>query len=56
MKSCTMKGESHDELHKWLHPHMELVEELSKAKTDEKANELVSQLRESYQSYNQYFQ
>ena len=22
IKSCTMKGEGHEELHKWLHPHI----------------------------------
>jgi hypothetical protein len=22
IQSCTMKGKSHDELHKWLHPHI----------------------------------
>ena len=56
IKSCTMKGESHDELHKWLHPHMALVKELSKAESNEKASELITQLEESYKSYNQYFQ
>ena len=25
IKSCTMEGKSHDELHKWLHPHLDLV-------------------------------
>src|SRR5690554_5471571 len=30
INSCTMKGKSHDELHKWLHPHLELVKDLKK--------------------------
>ena len=31
IKSCTMTGESHDALHKWLFPHMELINQLSLA-------------------------
>jgi hypothetical protein len=29
IKSCTIEGKSHDELHKWLHPHIELITTLS---------------------------
>ena len=29
--NCTMSGEAHDELHKWLIPYMELVNKLSEA-------------------------
>lgn len=56
IKSCTMQGESHDELHKWLHPHMELVDKLEKADNVEEANETITQLNESFETYNQYFQ
>ena len=56
IKSCTMKGESHDELHKWLHPHIELIESLSKAETAEEANKIISNLQTSFSTYNQYFQ
>jgi hypothetical protein len=31
--NCTMKGEAHDELHKWLVPYIELVDEFSKEKS-----------------------
>lgn len=31
IKSCTMDGKSHDELHKWLHPHLDIVKTLSRA-------------------------
>ncbi len=55
IQSCTMKGKSHDELHKWLHPHLELVEELSKTTDVTKAKELVAQLGKSYQEYDKYF-
>ena len=55
IKSCTMKGESHDQLHKWLHPHLELTKELETASATE-AGEIVQSLRESYALYGQYFE
>src|SRR5690554_5348113 len=45
IKSCTMDGKSHDELHKWLHPHLELVKELENETNAAKANEIVLQLQ-----------
>lgn len=56
IKSCTMKGESHDELHKWLYPHIELIESLSKAESTEEASEIIANLQASFLTYNQYFQ
>lgn len=55
IKNCTMEGESHDQLHKWLHPHMELIEKLDKASSSKEANEIISQLKESFKTYKQYF-
>jgi hypothetical protein len=55
IKSCTMKGKSHEELHKWLHPHLELVKALSTVQNSTKGNELVQQLQKSYQQYKLYF-
>lgn len=56
IKSCTMKGESHDELHKWLHPHIELIESLSKAESTQEAGKIITDLEASFSTYNQYFQ
>lgn len=56
IKSCTMKGESHDELHKWLYPHIELIESLSKAESTDDASEIIANLQASFLTYNQYFQ
>ena len=56
IKSCTMNGASHDELHKWLHPHMGLVKELGKAKDEEKASPIIKQLKESFHTFNTYFE
>lgn len=55
IKSCTMDGASHDELHKWLHPHLELVGELENTTDEMKAKELVQQLATSYQTYHEFF-
>ena len=56
IKSCTMKGKSHDELHKWLHPHLELVDALGKAKSTTEANKIIQQLQQSNSTYQQYFE
>jgi Skp family chaperone for outer membrane proteins len=56
IKSCTMKGESHDELHKWLHPHIDLVKKLSDASSWHDAEPIISELNNSYEKYNNYFQ
>lgn len=56
IKSCTMKGESHDELHKWLHPHIELIKKLSNAANTEEANLIILELEDSFKTYNAYFQ
>ena len=53
--SCTMTGESHDELHKWLHPHMELLTQLIKEEDPAKANEVIDQIQASFENYHHYF-
>lgn len=55
IKSCTMEGKSHDELHKWLHPHLELAEELEQAENEEESKQIVQKLKHSYQQYHSYF-
>lgn len=56
IKSCTMDGKSHDELHKWLHPHLDLVKALGKAESQEEADKIVADLNQSFETYNTYFQ
>ncbi len=56
IKSCTMKGESHDALHNWLHPHMDLIKSLSNAHSEDEAQEIITRLEASYQSFNEYFE
>jgi len=55
IKSCTMQGKSHDELHKWLHPHLEIVKALEDETDEAKANQIVLSLQKSYQDYHHYF-
>lgn len=56
IQSCTMKGESHDELHKWLHPHMELIEELANAKDFNEAEPVITKLENSFKTFHNHFQ
>lgn len=56
IKSCTMNGESHDELHKWLLPHMELIKNLAECSNNDEATKVIEQLNASFKTYNQYFQ
>jgi hypothetical protein len=56
IKSCTMTGPAHDELHKWLHPHLQLVKGLEDAKSDSEANKIVQQLNNSFETLNSYFE
>lgn len=55
IKSCTMNGKSHDELHKWLEPHLKLTKHLEKADDAAEAKTLVMDLQSSYNNYHQYF-
>ena len=50
--NCTMKGQAHDELHKWLLPYIELVEDFSK----DRSNENLAKIQESFTTFNQYFE
>ena len=56
ISSCTMKGKSHDELHKWLHPYMVLLDELENVETDNESIELFEKIEQSFETFNQYFQ
>lgn len=56
IKSCTMQGQSHDELHKWLHPHLDLVKSLENETDATEAQKIVAQLELSYQNFHNYFQ
>lgn len=50
--NCTMKGQAHDELHKWLLPYLDLVDDFSKDKSAEQFTEI----QHSFTTFNQYFE
>lgn len=56
IQNCTMTGVSHDELHKWLHPHMALVEELAGSESETEARDWAQHLQDSYTQYHAFFQ
>lgn len=55
ISSCTMDGESHDELHKWLHPHLNLTKDLKEAEDAETADKIIDELKASYATFHKYF-
>ena len=56
ISSCTMEGESHDELHKWLEVHIKFLNQLKSAKTEAEINKAVANLKASFEAYHTYFQ
>lgn len=56
IQSCTMEGQSHEELHKWLYPHIDLIKELGSALSLAESETITSKLVDSYNLYHQHFQ
>lgn len=54
--NCTMEGRAHDELHKWLVPYMDLVTNLSNAKNEQEGKKHFQAIKESFVTFNTYFQ
>ena len=50
--NCTMTGQAHDELHKWLMPLIETVKDFSK----DKSTEHFTAIQNSFTTFNQYFE
>lgn len=55
ISSCTMDGQSHNELHKWLMPFMKNVNTLVEASDVNEAKELFKKIDVSLNNYKQYF-
>jgi uncharacterized lipoprotein YajG len=55
ISSCTMTGSAHDELHKWLHPHLELVQQLDTSSSTETSLQVLGELKLSFVTFNTYF-
>lgn len=54
--SCTMKGQGHEELHKWLEPYMALIKDLHNAKSDDEAKEIAGELQTMLNVFGEYFE
>lgn len=54
--SCTMEGQAHDELHKWLMPFIHQIKHLKDAENEADAKESLANLKESLVTFNQYFE
>lgn len=50
--NCTMKGQAHDELHKWLLPFIDLIDEFSK----DKSAEQFAEIQHAFTTFNTYFE
>lgn len=55
IKECTMKGDSHDNLHVWLHPLTEKIELLPKTGSIEEGEKLTSSIEVHLKGYYKYF-
>jgi len=54
--SCNMKGKSHEELHKWLHPYMKMIGDLEEVDNVTNASTIVENMKQSFTTFNQNFQ
>ncbi len=54
--NCTMTGQAHDELHKWLLPFLDLATEFSEASNLEEAQGAYHKINESFKEFNIYFE
>lgn len=53
--NCTMTGQAHDELHKWLLPYIDMVGELANAETKEDEVVAYKAIQASFKTFNTYF-
>ena len=56
VKECTMKGESHDYLHVFLHPLIEKIDALGKVSTVDEGAEIREHTIENLHLYHDYFE
>ena len=54
--NCTMTGKAHDELHKWLLPFIDLVEELDQSKSKEEQKIIFQKIKKSMNEFNAFFE
>ena len=55
VQNCTMKGDSHDNLHVWLLPLMAKIDALSETKSLDDASKIKHSIEENLNAYSDYF-
>ena len=55
ISNCTMQGQAHDELHKWLLPFIDLRKELKGITTVEEGDAIATELNNELVIFNTYF-
>ncbi len=53
---CTMEGKAHTELHDWLMPHMQLMQDLERTTDTAQAWSILQQLAASSSEFDRYFE
>ena len=56
IKSCTMDGPAHDELHKWLHPHIALLKKLKASEDQSQSTKVIHEINDSFVVFHAYFE
>lgn len=56
VSGCTMQGKAHEELHDWLMPHMQLVQDLEKTTDPREARSIIQQLARSADTFDRFFE
>jgi hypothetical protein len=54
--NCTMQGQAHDELHKWLVPFIELVNEYANYEKESVARQQLIEMKSRFLEFNTYFE
>jgi len=54
--NCTMQGQAHDELHKWLVPFIDLVNEFANYEDKTVAVSQLDEMKEKFKLFNSYFE
>lgn len=55
IERCTMKGPSHENLHIYLQPLIEMVGKLQEVQTPEEGEKLVAKIKDHLETYHSYF-
>lgn len=54
--NCTMTGQAHDELHKWLLPFIDLSEEFGESKNEKESVAYYQNIKTTFANFNTYFE